>query len=217
MLSLVLTRPRLRWVERLTETSPGIRLWAERSLTLLAFAIGGYAWVTLFLTLHGELEAGPARLVRGAAYILIAYAGLTHFEPFANGRTRNLLAAFVAYVGWMFFAAGVGAASALDVRLSSISAGWDILRVATTAAAACFAMWWLIPKLEGAIDRTFDSLIERYAESNRPPDTFGRDDAGEITGHVSALTRILALPVTISILMRAVHRARRRRRATDSR
>ncbi len=214
MLSLALTRPRLRWMERLTETSPGSRLWTERGLTVLAFGIGGYAWVTLFITLRGQLEAGPARLIHVAAYVLIAYAGLTHFEPFVNGRMRSgsVIAAFFAYFGWAVFAAGVGAASALDVRVSSISAGWAILRLVSVTAAGCFVLWWLFPKFEAAVNRLFKS-------ADGPPEPGGSTttpDSKDTEDQTSASVKIVALSFTVPILMRIVHEAWRNRATGES-
>jgi hypothetical protein len=55
MLTLALTRPRLRWVDRLTEDSESHRRWAERALTLFAFAMAGYAWTALYIVLHKQL------------------------------------------------------------------------------------------------------------------------------------------------------------------
>jgi hypothetical protein len=216
MLGLALTRPRLRWVDGLTETSPGIGVWVERSLTMLAFGIGGYAWVTLFITLRGDLEPGAARLIRIAAYILIAYAAVTHFEPSTSGRTRSLIAACFAYVGWAFFAAGVGAASALSVRVDSISAGWPILRLMSEAAVGCFVVWWLVPGLEAAARRTADRIFENHPGPAAPQDVLATGDAGDAASHASVPIRLLALSVTVPIVTRAVQHARRHKCADDS-
>lgn len=216
MLGLALTQPRFGWVDRLTETTPGIRVLVERSLTMLAFGIGGYAWVTLFITLHGDLEPGAARLIRIAAYILIAYAAFTHFEPFASGRTRSLAAAGVAYVGWAFFAAGLGAASALSVRVDSISAGWPILRLTSATAVSCFVAWWLFPKWEAAADRIVDRIFQNYAGSAKAQDMLATGDSEGAASQASVPIRILALSVTVSVVTRAVHQARRRKCADNS-
>jgi hypothetical protein len=217
MLSLALTRPRLRWVDRLTETSPGIRLGVERGLTLLAFGIGGYAWVTLFVTLHGELEAGAVPLIRNAAYILIGYAALTHFEPFANGRTRSLMAACFAYVGWAFFAAGLGAAFALGVRVNSISAGWPIVRLASITAAGCFVIWWLFPKFEVAAGGMIALMFKDFGAPPEPQHVLADVNSQDAVSQAPTYLKILALPVTVSIVIRVVHQARRRRLTDDNR
>jgi len=96
MLTVALTRPRLKWVERLTQGSESQRRWAERGLTALAFVMGGYAWATLFLTLQRQLDGQAAALLKGAGLFLILYAWLIHFEPFANEwRLRGGLGAVV--------------------------------------------------------------------------------------------------------------------------
>ncbi len=82
MLTLVLTRPRLRWLEQLTEGSTSHRLWAERALTIFSFVMGGYAWMSLFLVLHKQLGAEVSAMLKGAAAFIVLYAGLVHFEPF---------------------------------------------------------------------------------------------------------------------------------------
>jgi len=79
MLTVALTRPRLKWVERLTQGSESQRRWAERGLTALAFVMGGYAWATLFLTLQRQLDGQAAALLKGAGLFLILYAWLIHF------------------------------------------------------------------------------------------------------------------------------------------
>jgi len=145
MLTLALNRPRLRWVERLTEHHHSQRLWAERGLSSFSFAVGGYAWATLFVTLHGQLSPASANLVRGAAYILIAYAALTHFEPFVgDDETLNVPSAMALYGACAILSSGVGAAAAEVVRASSIAAGGGIARVAFLAAALLFVASRLI-------------------------------------------------------------------------
>jgi len=103
MLTLALTRPRLRWVERLTEDAESHRLWAERALTLFGLAMAGYAFTALFLVLHKQLGAEVDTMLRGAAYFLIVYAWLVHFEPFvAEWRLGGGLGAGIFYTGIAF-------------------------------------------------------------------------------------------------------------------
>jgi hypothetical protein len=163
MLTLAFTRPRLRWVERLTRDSPTSRLWSERGLTILAFGVGGYAWATLFLTLRGQLDHKSAALVTGAAYVLIAYAWLTHFEPFVDERptATSVCAAAFAYTGLAVFAAGLGIAGAEAVRTSSLTSGAGVMTVVSLTALCCFALWWLIPKLDSLLDRVIERLTDR--------------------------------------------------------
>jgi hypothetical protein len=172
MLTLALTRPRLRWVERLTEDSKSRRMWAERGLTMLAFGVGGYAWATLFLTLQGQLDPDSASLVRGAAYLLILYAWLTHFEPFVNQwRPRGaLLSAAALYTGCAILAAGLGAAGAEVVRTSSLAAGGGIAFVAFVSAVGCFVLCWAIPKCVSFVDRLFDRLTDGMTDPGATPD-----------------------------------------------
>jgi hypothetical protein len=155
MLTLALTRPRLRWVESLTEDSAKWRLWSERGLTGFAFVMGGYAWATLFLTLQRQLGSQSAALLKGAAAFLIIYAWLTHFEPFlAEWRLSGGLAAAVLYTGFAILAAGIGVTCAEVVRTSLFTVG-DIQLILTSGAAAflCFGIFKLLPILESGVDR----------------------------------------------------------------
>jgi hypothetical protein len=174
LLTLALTRPRLRWVERLTEHTKSGRLWAERGLTLFSFAVGGYAWATLFMTLRGQLDANSADLVRGAAYILIAYAALTHFEPFVgDDDARNIPSALALYGGWAILAACLGVATAETVRTASVTAGRGIALVALAAATVLFAISWLTSRL-GA-DPGYGSIVpsDSVATATADPPTNG--------------------------------------------
>jgi hypothetical protein len=84
MLTLALTRPRLRWVEELTDSHRSRRRWAERALTGFSFAMGGYAGTAVWIALYGRLGAETNALLEGAACFLAIYAGLVHFEPFVT-------------------------------------------------------------------------------------------------------------------------------------
>jgi hypothetical protein len=160
LLTLAFTKPRLRWVERLTRDSSTSRLWIERGMTILVFGVGGYAWATLFLTLHGQLDHKSAALVRGAAYLLITYAWLTHFEPFVDEQptVTSVCAAAFAYTGSAIFAACIGIAGAEAVRTSSLTSGIGIMKFAALAALGCFALSWLTPRLDLLLDRAIDRL-----------------------------------------------------------
>jgi hypothetical protein len=158
MLTLALTRPRLRWVERLTEESDEQRLWAERGLTGFAFVMGGYAWATLFLTLQRQLDSESAALLRGAAGLLILYAWLTHFEPFlAEWRLNGGLGAAVLYTGFATLAAGIGITGAEVTRTSSFTLGdARLLAVSAVSAAICWAAFKLLPRAEARLDKVAD-------------------------------------------------------------
>ena len=165
MLTLALTRPRLRWVERLTEDSESHRVWAERALTLFAFAMAGYAWIALYMVLHKQLEAEIDTLLKGAAGFLILYAWLTHFEPFvAEWRLGGGLGAGVLYTGVAMLAAVVGAVIAAVLLTSSLTSGdITILSMATGLAAITWLLYKVMPRLESFVDR-----IGPKPPSNRP-------------------------------------------------
>lgn len=171
MLTLALTRPRLRWMEQLTEGSESNRLWAERALTVFAFAMGGYAWVSLFAVLHKQLGWEIDMVLRGASYFMIVYAWLVHFEPFAREwRLQGWRGAICLYTGVAIFAASIGVVLA-DILLQS-SFTLENLRLPLLAGAVMGAGWLAyrtIPRLEAHMDRlgpareTFASAIDGYA------------------------------------------------------
>jgi hypothetical protein len=109
MLTLALTRPRLRWVEQLTRDSERTRVWAERALTGFSFVMAGYAGFTLLGTLYKQLGAEFDALLRGAACFLFVYAWLVHFEPFVREwRLRGGVGAAVLYTGLLIAAMEIG-------------------------------------------------------------------------------------------------------------
>jgi hypothetical protein len=168
MLTLALTRPRLRWVERLTEDSESHRAWAERSLTLFALVMGGYAWTALFAVLHKQLGPQIDALLEGAACFLIVYAWLTHFEPFVSEwRLGGGFGAGVLYTGLAFLAVMVGAIIAEVFLTSSLTFGdlWLILISAVVASGS-----WLFYKLWPRFDSFLDRLlgIEGKNDSTKP-------------------------------------------------
>ncbi len=82
LLGLVLTRPRLAWVQRLEESS---RRSVEVVTTVVAFVMGGYAYGALFVVLHRQLGSDVDKLLRTAGVLIGVYAALVHFEPFSDG------------------------------------------------------------------------------------------------------------------------------------
>ena len=84
MLTIALTRPRLRWAEQLTRNSRRGRLYAERALTALALAMAGYAGFSVSLVLHRHISAQTSALLDGTACFLGLYAALVNFEPFVH-------------------------------------------------------------------------------------------------------------------------------------
>jgi hypothetical protein len=155
MLTLALTRPRLRWVEQLTESSESNRTWAERALTIFAFAMGGYAWTSLFLVLHKQLEWEIDTLLRGAGYFMLAYALLVHFEPFVNEwRLSSWLGAIILYVGVAIFAASIGVVIAEVMLRSSFTLGnLRFLSITAAVAGVGWLAYKLIPRVEAHLDR----------------------------------------------------------------
>lgn len=154
MLTIVLTRPRLRWVDRLTRDSELKRRWAERSLTIFAFTMGGYAWGALFMVLHKQLGAQASAMLKGSAVFFIVYGWLVHFEPFvAEWRLNGWLGAATLYTGIAFFAVSVGAVIA-DSLLASF--GWADARLLSITAAFAGCTWIfykLSPRLEAFAQR----------------------------------------------------------------
>jgi hypothetical protein len=154
MLTLALTRPRLRWVERLTEDSESHRLWAERSLTLFAFAMAGYAWTALFLVLHKQLGAEVDTMLRGAVFFLIVYAWLVHFEPFvAEWRLGGGLGAAVFYTGVATSAVAVGLIIAEVLLTSSVT--YRLVLLALGIAGVSWLFYKVLPRFDRFLDRLF--------------------------------------------------------------
>jgi hypothetical protein len=163
MLTIVLTRPRLRWVEQLTADSEESRLWLERALTALSFVMGGYAATTLLLALHKQLGAESDALLRGAAGFLFVYAWLVHFEPFAHEwQLRGGLGAVALYTGLICPAITVGgvlAALTLDQHLI-----WSYVHLILLSAVPA-AIGWLTYRFSATLflqaDRLLDGAISR--------------------------------------------------------
>lgn len=155
MLTLALTRPRLRWVERLTEDSESNRVWAERALTLFAFAMAGYAWTALYMVLHKQLGSQVDTLLKGAACFLIIYAWLTHFEPFiAEWRLGGGLGAGTFYTGVAFLAVAIGVIIAEVLRSSSFTlADLRFLAFAAAITGVSWLFYKMMPRLESLMDR----------------------------------------------------------------
>ncbi|HEV7162594.1 MAG TPA: hypothetical protein VGN25_04995 [Solirubrobacteraceae bacterium] len=101
LLTLALTRPHLKWVERLTEHSRTTRLWAERALTFFSFVMAGYAATSVALVLQKQqINPELGALLKGTAWFLVIYAWLVHLEPFSNEWSlRGGLAACALYSG----------------------------------------------------------------------------------------------------------------------
>jgi hypothetical protein len=171
MLTLALTRPRLRWVERLTEGSDSHRLWAERALTIFAFAMAGYAWTALFLVLHKQLGSEVDTMLRGAAFFMIVYAWLVHFEPFvAEWRLGGGLGAAVLYTGVATSAVAAGLIIAELLLTSSVTYLLVLLSLGITGAS--WLVYKFLPRFELLMDRLLG--IEKRNDSTKPKVEAGR-------------------------------------------
>lgn len=170
MLTIALTRPRLRWVEQLTEGSESDRLWAERALTIFAFAMGGYAWASLYMTLHRQLGHEVDTVLKGAAGFIVIYAWLVHFEPFvAQWRLGGWQGSVYLYTGVATFAASIGVVIA-DVLLSSAFTLGDLqlLSVTGALAAAGWLIYKLIPRAEALLNRLLAAARKRSTQPQPP-------------------------------------------------
>lgn len=163
MLTLALTRPRLRWVDLLTASSESGRLWAERALTVFAFAMAGYAWTSLFLVLHKQLEPRIDTMLRGAAYFMIVYAWLVHFEPFvAEWRLKGWKGAILFYTCVAAFAVSIGVVIAEAMLFSSLTfANLRFLCITGGLTGAGWLAYVLMPRLEAFLDRPFPTRKSR--------------------------------------------------------
>jgi hypothetical protein len=140
MLTLALTRPRLRWMEQLTEGSDSRRLWAERVLTFFLLVMAGYAAVTLALALDRQLGGESGRLLTVAGVFLFVYGWLVHFEPFV--REWHLRGGFGAGA---LYTAVVGAAVAIGALLTeaALKPWFSLVELALVGVAVVFfAIGW---------------------------------------------------------------------------
>jgi hypothetical protein len=157
MLTISLTRPRLMWIERLTDESEPGRVWLERALTGFSFVMAGYAAATLLLALHKQLGTESNALLKGVALFLFAYAWLVHFEPFVHEwRLRGGLGAVALYTGLICPALVIGgtlAGVALEHRL--IFAEIHLILLASVPAA----LGWLVYRFAESLDARIDRLI----------------------------------------------------------
>jgi hypothetical protein len=167
MLTLALTRPRLRWMERLTDQSKSQRLWAERGLTLLAFVMGGYAADSLVMVLHKQLGPEVGALMWGAAAFLTIYAWLVHFEPFiTEWRLCGGIRAGVLYTGIAALATIIGAATAESLVFSINDNRILLLATGVAFAVGCWVVYRFLPRLESLTDRLLG--LQDKDDSSKP-------------------------------------------------
>lgn len=172
MLTLALTRPRLRWVERLTDSSDSARVWSERGLTLFSLAMAGYASFAVLGALHKQLDSESDALLGGAAVFLIGYAWLVHFEPFAREwQLRGGIGAVVLYSSVMLAVITFGGVLAIVALTSSIPS-YAIAMMASLAGLVvfCWIIYRLLPSVERAIDHAVDQRLarRRIAQKSSP-------------------------------------------------
>jgi hypothetical protein len=162
MLSLALTRPRLRWVEQLTKGSDFDRRWAERSLTIFAFAMAGYAYNSLAVVLYKQLGWDARAMLKGAAAFMAVYAWLVHFEPFlAEWRLRGGPGTMALYTCIAIFAFSIGMVIADVVLLSSFQMeNLRFLLITGAVAVGGWIVYKLLPRLEALLDRVLTSRTD---------------------------------------------------------
>lgn len=103
LLGLSLTRPSPRWVQRVDSST---RLMVEIATTIAAFVMGGYAFGSLLVVLHGQLGVDVNKLLYAAAVFLSLYALYVHYEPFFDEGSRLRWAA----AGLLYLDVAVGSA-----------------------------------------------------------------------------------------------------------
>ena len=165
MLTLALTRPQLRWVARMPSSTKSQRLWAERALTGFSFVMGGYAATAVWMSLYGEFGSETNHLLEVAAYFLIVYAGLVHFEPFVNEwRLRTGAGALALYSSIAFSAAIIGSIIAEFSLRSHVPAD---TRLAAITICATVGPAWLFyrysARLDAALDRWLDTTGKKIS------------------------------------------------------
>lgn len=163
MLTLALTRPRLAWVERLTDERPKLRLGAERALTAFSLLMAGYAFFTVDGTLHKQLNHEYSALLRGAGFFLAAYAWLVHLEPFLREwKLRGWLGASVLYSGiatTLVMCGGVLAELALQTKMprDALELTWLL----PALIAACWVFYRILPTFNAGLEEAADWLFAR--------------------------------------------------------
>jgi hypothetical protein len=124
LLALALTRPKLDWVEKLEDSS---RSTAEVLITVVAFAMSGYAYGSLYIVLHRQLGGDINKLLRGAGAFFLIYALSVHFEPFSKGHGwQELGSAIVLYIT-VAIASILGGVVFVEYTLSHSVSGWPTL------------------------------------------------------------------------------------------
>jgi hypothetical protein len=143
LLALALTRPKLDWAERLEDSS---RSTVQVLITIVAFAMGGYAYGSLYLVLHRQLGGDIDKLLRGAGAFFLIYALSVHFEPFSRGYGwRERASLIVLYVA-VAIAAILGGVVFVEYTLSHSVSGWPTLIKAAFLLLATTVIYVLVKR-----------------------------------------------------------------------
>jgi hypothetical protein len=141
LLALALTRPKLGWVEKLEDSS---RSTVEALITVVAFAMGGYAYGSLYIVLHRQLGGDVDKLLRGAGAFFAIYARSVHFEPFSGGHGwRERASLIVLYVA-VAIAAILSGVVFVEYTLSHSVSGWPTLIEAALLLLATTVLYVLV-------------------------------------------------------------------------
>jgi hypothetical protein len=172
LLTLALTRPRLTWIEQLTEDSVEARLWAERALTCFLLVMAGYAAVTLLVALHKQLGPESDALLEVAGVFLFVYAWLVHFEPFVHEwRLRGGSSAAALYTAVIIAALLTGTLLtevALSPSLSWVEPALAVGAALSVAAGCLIYMWG--PDYHIPFDRLFEKAAPRRSKRSSKSD-----------------------------------------------
>lgn len=131
-----------------------MRLWAERTLTLFACVMGGYAWAALFMVLHKQLGPEVSTMLKGSAIFLIVYGWVVHFEPFlAEWRLNGWASAAILYTGVALFAACIGVTIATSMLTSFDVSSLRLLLTTGAVAVGTWIVYKVAPRAEALLER----------------------------------------------------------------
>lgn len=156
LLGLSLTRPSPGWLRRV---DPSTRLGTEITMTITAFVMGGYAYGSLFVMLHGQLGTAVHKLLHAAAIFLLLYALYVHYEPFFDDGSRLRCA----MAGLLY----------LDVTVASAMAGVVLVEYMLTDSVQSSPLLFIstgIIALLGGLYLLARRCSPRSEELERPPE-----------------------------------------------
>jgi len=165
LLALALTRPKLDWVEKLEDSS---RSTAEVLITVVAFAMGGYAYGSLYIVLHRQLGGDIDKLLRGAGAFFAIYALCVHFEPFSGGHGWRERASLIALYVAVAIAAILSGVVFVEYTLSHSVSGWPTLIKSAFLLLATTVIYILVRRKSTRADAaTTESEPPRAAAATR--------------------------------------------------